>query len=171
MRSLSLPLLCASLALVLVGCGVGEAGNGNGEPGEPGENQLALECEATLTVSGTFAATGTPEPDGCTAEGTWTVQLAVEDDGGCPSVEVNSEYVYVVTRDEEELLQVAYQGDDANPDEDSYKPGSSGSTCRINSEHFATDLTEVLYIRAFDEGGTLTGSATYELWGEAPEES
>jgi hypothetical protein len=158
----------ALLGLLASGCDVGESGDG---PAPPAEDQLALLCEATLTITGTFEQGGTPPAEGCSAEGTWTVQVAVDDPGDCDSVNINDEYVYVVTRDEEELLQVDYQGSDANPDADSYKPGSAGDTCRINSEHFSADEREIVYLRAFEDGTTLTGSGDYELWGDAPDES
>ncbi len=167
----NISLSCAVLALLIAGCNVGDTGD---EQPEPGNTQYEIACEATLTVIGTLEPSGvTPGPeDDCLPDGTWTLQVAVDDMGDCAEVPINATYVYVISRDVDDNAVMDYLGSDGNPEEDRYQPGSAGQTCRANIEHYSADTLKVVYLQPFEDDLVLTGSGTYELWEEieaAPE--
>ena len=170
-------LCCAPLFLVFTGCQVGNAGDDSdpeNEIPEQGETQLKVACEAYLTVTGSLAPSGvTPgEEEGCIPDGTWSLQVTVEDVGDCTDIPINAEYVYVVSRDADDLAVMAYQGSDGNAEADRLIPGSAGGTCRANIEHYSADKLKVVYLQPHEDDLVISGSGTYELWEEvevAPE--
>lgn len=161
------------MASALLACNVGDSGDGDGDgidpgPGpEPGPRQVSLACEAELSITGTLEPPGTPptEEDGCVPEGTWTLEVSLADPGDCDPdvIEFNEVYEYSVTIDGlDEIME--YLGDDGNPDEDTYNPARSGSTCRANLTHYSPDGLKVVMLQPFEEDLDITGSGVFELW-------
>jgi hypothetical protein len=163
-------LLVGLGSISLVGCDVGSSGNGGGgvDPIPPGGEEIELACEASLVITGTFSPAGTPPAEGCVHDGRWSLQVAVEDDGGCPTVPVNSLYEYdvaTVENDEGRVINITYLGTDGGPD-DNLRAATAGSTCRLNLQHHGPDGegAEAVYLQAFLDGTSLTGSGSYELY-------
>jgi hypothetical protein len=66
------------------------------DPNDPLKN---VECEADVTLSGTFQTSVSPPPvatDGCVPDGTWTINTTVASMGTCATVDVRSQYVLTV---------------------------------------------------------------------------
>lgn len=66
------------------------------DPNDPLKN---VECEAQVTLTGTFQTSLSPAPtaeEGCVPDGTWTINTTVSSMGTCAAVDVRSQYVLTV---------------------------------------------------------------------------
>lgn len=174
--------LTALLASSLVACaldGVNGPGDQNGEveripSPEPGVDDrldaLGIICESTLTVTGTYTPTTAQPPDhlGCWEVGIWTVKTAINFLGCDPQEELATEYVYEITRDDEDVTNVAYQGD-FDPERMNLKITTQGdSLCHGSFEHFREDGVVFTFQPVLQLDGTLLGQGAYSVWAEDP---
>lgn len=102
-----------ALLATTAACGVGGEGDGDDDPMDPGsgsdnrDDKLGITCNASFTITGTFAA-GTParpiDPDttqpmtGCWPVGTWTFTAAVASNECAAAPALAGTYSFVVAR-------------------------------------------------------------------------
>jgi hypothetical protein len=156
MRS-ALATLLVALAATATACAPGSAvPTGGGPPGLDPD----VQCQATLTVTGTFAASGAPGADGCYPDGTWTVHATVADAGGCADVPVAAEYVYTVTTDAQGKWQVMYSGSDGG-DVQLGMSATGDGLCEGSFVHTFADGLDELLLKPTLQAGALAGSGTF----------
>lgn len=164
-----------SLTLALAGCGVGDTGGG----GDIGDDQVGLQCEAELTLSGTFAPKDNGpgggidplDPDAsweCDPVGTWTLNVTVSSQGDCAEVAVASQYVYNVVADESEGWIAEFPADSTG--ELSVLKIQTEGPCLGNFEHYSPDGKQLTRLKpAVDTEQTkqFSGSGVYELYNKS----
>jgi len=162
-RILTFALLCP----VLLGCGdlgtVGPGGDGDGDG--DGDGQI-LACQAQMTVTGSLAPSGAiPAPeDGCVPFGTWTIDVALADQGDCPDVTFDAQYVYEVSEDVDNGGYLYnYPADPANPNV-RIKVTSEGGSCAGNFEHYSDDGKTLILLKPFEDNLQITGSGYFEVY-------
>jgi len=171
-------VLAASLAACTPG-GVTPVDNGDVDritSPEPGVDDrldaLGIICESTLTVTGTYTETMPRPPDnpgtGCWDVGTWVVRAVVDFLGCDPQEQLETEYVYEITRDEEDQTNIEYMGT-FDPDRMNLKVTSAGDgLCHGAFEHFRADGVVFTFQPVKQNDGTLIGIGAYSVWEEDP---
>ncbi len=171
-------ILGVSIAACTPG-GVGNVDNGDfrriasSEPGVDDRlDALGIICESTLTVTGTYTETTPRPPDnqgtGCWDVGTWVVKAVVDFQGCDPLVPLEAEYVYEVTRDEEDQTNIEYMGE-FDPERMNLKVTSAGDgLCHGGFEHFRADGVVFTFQPVKQNDGTLIGIGSVAVWEEDP---
>jgi hypothetical protein len=157
-------LLALALTLALApACSLGDATTDDDDDDIIGDPDIL--CTAELTVTGNLAPAGaTPgADDGCIPMGTWTVNVAVADDGGCTDVAVEAQYIYNVTLAENGTWAVAYPAD---PAADTYLTmrSSGPGDCEGTFQHTSADGTQDMILKPFERDLTITGSGTFDQY-------
>jgi hypothetical protein len=157
--------LCLLLATLAPACTLGDVSTDDDDDDDDIVNDPDIECTAQLTVTGTMSPAGeTPGAEaGCIPMGTWTVNVAVSDDGGCADVAIESQYVYVVTEASNATWDVAYPAD---PAADTYLQMRSNGPgdCAGTFQHTSADGNQDIILKAFERDLVITGSGTFDQY-------
>jgi len=169
-RRLSIALFAAG---GLAGCGLGSTGglSGGDDTAVLPDNAL---CQSTLTITGTLAPEGKPPTaaQGCLPQGTWTVNVAVADLGGCDAAPVKTSYTYTVTGLGHNET-ITYNGSGDETELEIHADDSDGTACDGSFEHIwagtggdynVVDLRPI----AIPSSGTITGDGSFQLWTQHP---
>jgi len=155
-----LPIL---LVIPLVpACDPGAVGPGGGSG-----DDIALQCEAQLSVTGTIATTTAPDPDvdpgSCWPEGTWTINVQVADQADCADVPISAQYVYNVSRQADGAWIVDYPADPAADLQ--LTIALESAQCRGTFQHFTPDGKGLILLKAFGDGSeAISGNGTFDLY-------
>lgn len=161
-QTLGAPVMFAMCALALplaVGCDAG------GVASDPPMDDLPeyIDCIADLALTGTFAPSGASLPeDGCVPDGTWTVAVAVADDGACEAVPVETSYEFVVVRDGNDTLSATYAQQGDQQFTFSVSSNSNNGDCKANFELGAADGYSLTILRPIEVDGVIGGVGEYE---------
>lgn len=161
-----------ALGVALAGCTLGTVGGGGPVGNDEDQRPAEVLCEAQLTITGTFAPPGTPPGAelGCVPEGTWTVNVAVGDEGDCGAVPIATTYTYtVVGTGRDQMIQYTTQtGEEIWLN---IHAGGNGE-CEGSFEHIwpAEGGFNVMLLKPWFEAGTQTmqGTGTFQVWNEHP---
>jgi hypothetical protein len=155
----------AAIALAAtLGCASRDDEGGNGSSREEALGQI---CEAQLAVSGEVRRSAPQPADvfGCWAVGTWTLHPAVVENGCADAPAPKPEYVFEVTRDDEERHHYRYLSD---PTWDKVKmkvSSGGGGLCEGGFEIFSGDGRTVTRLKpSLEADGTVGGFGEYEVY-------
>jgi hypothetical protein len=132
-------------------------------------------CMAVMTVSGSLDPDPEAVGDGCVPNGTWTLNVALEDDGGCtdaghPPVFLNT-YTYLVSGGvtggaDDDGYEVVWLEDPDDPNVDFRLKAKGGGECEATLEHWDDDGTTLVVLRPHEENLVISGSGTFEVYEE-----
>ncbi len=173
LRSLKF-LSVATLAVGLSACSVFDPDMGSG-PSTPedntqtiGDEQEGLTCKATLAVKGVKRPSG-QVPDieeaeaGCIPLGTWQLEVAVQDAGGCADLNVPAVYTYEVTADADGQYQVKWLEDPANTAVQ-LRVGQEGpGLCKGSFVHTSADGKINVTLKPFEQDNGITGQGDVRI--------
>ncbi len=167
-------LSIATFAVGLSACSVFDPDMGSG-PSTPenntqtiGDEQEGLTCKATLAVKGVKRPSG-QMPDmeeaeaGCVPLGTWQLEVAVQDAGGCADLNVPAVYTYEVSLDTDGQYQVKWLEDPANT-QVQLRVGQEGpGMCKGSFEHRSADGKVSITLKPFEQDNGITGQGDVRI--------
>lgn len=129
---------------------------------------LGIQCEAQLTISGTFTP-GMAQPVdvfGCWPVGTWTFTATVGSSDCSSTPQLEPQYSVVVTHDAvTELQSYAYATDPANQRVLLGVSSGGAGLCEGGFSIFSADGKSVVTLKpTLHADGTITGTGEYELY-------
>ena len=167
-------LSIATLAVGLSACSVFDPDMGSGQNTPEnnkqtiGDEQEALVCRAQLAVKGVKRPSGQlPDMEeaeaGCVPLGTWQLEVAVQDPGGCENLNVPPVFTYEVSLDAGGQYQVKWLEDPANT-QVQLRVGQEGpGMCKGSFTHLSADGKASIVLKPFEQDNGITGIGDYKL--------